>query len=377
MEIGMYHSYLEVDFGNMKEQYRKVQAAAAPRGVIPVMKANAYGIGLLPMADFLVNTMGAEVLAVAQTCEGVALRQGGFRQADIMLLGPAPENAVPYAVENRLLLPVFNRENADMVDAAAREQGIVARVQLKINTGMNRIGVCVGPDLDALLAHLKTLRSISVDGVFTHFVNATYTDDPQTPVAYEKFCRAVEQIRAAGFAPRYIHCCNTGATSWFKGDAISTHVRPGSLYMGYDSMDDGTNWLQVQEGISWRAFVTNLHTIRAGESCGYCNHFVAERDTLVATVDIGYADGLFRPMAQGTGVILLNDTRTRYLATSMDQTMIDATGIDCRVGDEVTVFGYSKNGAKLPLAELQQYTGQNLSYPLCLITPRVKRIYRY
>ena len=373
----MYHSYLEVDFGHMKEQYRKVQAAAAPRGVIPVLKANAYGIGLLPMADFLVNTMGAEVLAVAQTCEGVTLRQGGFRQADIMLLGPAPENAVPYAVENRLLLPVFNRENADMVDAAAREQGLVARVQLKINTGMNRIGVCAGPDLDALLAHLKTLRNISVAGVFTHFVNATYTDDPQTPVAYEKFCRAVEQIRAAGFSPRYIHCCNTGATSWFKGDAISTHVRPGSLYMGYDSMDDGTNWLQVQEGISWRAFVTNLHTIHAGESCGYCNHFVAEKDTLVATVDIGYADGLFRPMAQGTGVILLNDTRTRYLATSMDQTMIDATGIDCRVGDEVTVFGYSKNGAKLPLAELQQYTGQNLSYPLCLITPRVKRIYRY
>lgn len=378
MEIGMYHSYLEVDFGNMKEQYRKVQAAAAPRGVIPVMKANAYGIGLLPMADFLVNTMGAEVLAVAQTCEGVTLRQGGFRQADIMLLGPAPENAVPYAVENRLLLPVFNRENADMVDAAAREQGLVARVQLKINTGMNRIGVCAGPDLDALLAHLKTLRNISVAGVFTHFVNATYTDDPQTPVAYEKFCRAVEQIRAAGFSPRYIHCCNTGATSWFKGDAISTHVRPGSLYMGYDSMDDGTNWLGVEECVSWRAFVTNLHTIHAGESCGYCNHFVAEKDTLVATIDIGYADGLFRPMAQGSGFLLLNDTLAPYLACSMDQTMVDATNVPgLRVGDQATIFGYSLNGAKLPLAQLQTYTGQNLSYPLCLTNQRVKRIYCY
>lgn len=377
MDIGMYHSYLEVDFGNMKAQYQKVQQAAAPRGVIPVMKANAYGIGLLPMADFLVNTMGAEVLAVAQTCEGAALREGGFQQADIMLLGPAPEHAVPYAVRYRLMLPVFNADNARMVERAAAEQGITARVQLKINTGMNRIGVCAGEELDALLALLKTLPHVQVDGVFTHFVNATYTNDPQTPVAYEKFCRAVEQIRAAGFSPRYIHCCNTGATSWFRGDTISTHVRPGSLYMGYDSMDDGTNWLQVEEGISWRAFVTNLHTIHAGESCGYCNHFVAEKDTRVATIDIGYADGLFRPMAQGTGVILLNDTRTRYLATSMDQTMIDATGIDCKVGDEVTIFGASKNGARLPLAELQNYTGQNLSYPLCLLTQRVKRIYRY
>lgn len=377
MDIGMYNSYLEVNFGKMKESYRKVQAAAGNRGVIPVMKANGYGIGLLPLANFTVNTMGADVVAVAQTSEGVQLREGGFRQIDIMLLGPAPEHAVPYAVENRLLLPVFNKENATMVDKAAADQGVVARVQLKINTGMNRIGVCAGEDLDALLAYIKTLSHIKVDGVFTHFVNATYTNDTQTPVAYAKFEQAVAQVRAAGIEPKYIHCCNTGATSWFKGDKISTHVRPGSLYMGYDSMDDGTNWLEVEEGISWRAFITNIHTIHAGESCGYCNHFVAEKDTVVATVDIGYADGLFRPMAQGTGVLLVNDDRAKYLATSMDQTMIDVTGLDVKVGDQVTIFGYSLGGAKLPLAELQNYTGQNLSYPLCLCNHRVKRIYQY
>ena len=86
MDIGMYNSYLEVDFGRMKESFRKVQAAAGRRGVIPVLKANAYGIGLVPMADFLVNTMNCDVMAVAQTSEGVLLRQAGFRQADIMLL---------------------------------------------------------------------------------------------------------------------------------------------------------------------------------------------------------------------------------------------------------------------------------------------------
>ena len=198
-------------------------------------------------------------------------------------------------------------------------------------------------------------------------------------MAYAKFQQAVDQLQAAGFAPKYIHCCNTGATSWFKDDQISTHVRPGSLYMGYDSMDDGTNWLGVEECVSWRAFITNIHTVPAGESCGYCNHYVCHRDTVVATVDIGYADGLFRPLAQGGtgGVLLVNDTRCRYLATSMDQTMVDVTGVPCRVGDQVTVFGYSQGGAKLPLAELMRYTGQNLSYPLCLTNHRVKRIYRY
>lgn len=379
MDIGMYNSYLEVDFGRMKESFRKVQAAAGRRGVIPVLKANAYGIGLVPMADFLVNTMNCDVMAVAQTSEGVLLRQAGFRQADIMLLGPAPRHALPYAVENNLLLPVFSRETALWADEAAAALGKTARVQLKIDTGMNRIGVRQGAALEDLLAFLKTLEHLRVEGVFTHFVNATYTDDPQTPVAYAKFEQAVAQLRAAGFAPKYIHCCNTGATSWFKDDRISTHVRPGSLYMGYDSMDDGTNWLGVEECVSWRAFITNIHTVPAGESCGYCNHYVCRRDTVVATVDIGYADGLFRPLAQGGtgGVLLVNDTRCRYLATSMDQTMVDVTGVPCRVGDQVTVFGYSQGGAKLPLAELMRYTGQNLSYPLCLTNHRVKRIYRY
>ena len=379
MDIGMYNSYLEVNFGKMKESFRKVQAAAGSRGVIPVLKANAYGIGLLPMADFLVNTMGCDVMAVAQTSEGVQLREGGFRRADIMLLGPAPEHAVIYAVENDLLLPVFNEQNARWASEAACKLGKTARVQIKIDTGMNRIGVAHGAPLEAFLNILKTLPALQVEGVFTHFVNATYTDDPQTPVAYAKFEQAVAQVKAAGFTPRYIHCCNTGATSWFKGDLISTHVRPGSLYMGYDSMDDGTNWLEVEEGISWRAFITNIHTVKAGESCGYCNHHVCDKDTVVATVDIGYADGLYRPMAQGGtgGVLLVNDTRCPYLATSMDQTMVDVTGVDCKVGDQVTVFGFSLGGAKLPLAELQNWTNQNLSLPLCLTNHRVKRIYKY
>ena len=379
MDIGMYNSYLEVDFGKMKESFRKVQAAAGNRGVIPVLKANAYGIGLIPMADFLVNTMNCDVMAVAQTSEGVQLREGGFRRADIMLLGPAPEHAVIYAVENDLLLPVFNQQNARWASEAAQALGKTARVQIKIDTGMNRIGVAQGQPLEDFLKVLKSLPALQVEGVFTHFVNATYTDDPQTPVAYAKFEQAVYQIREAGIDPRYIHCCNTGATSWFKGDRISTHVRPGSLYMGYDSMDDGTNWLEVEEGISWRAFITNIHTVKAGESCGYCNHHVCEKDTLVATVDIGYADGLYRPMAQGGtgGVCLVNDTRCKYLATSMDQTMVDVTGVDCKVGDQVTVFGFSLGGAKLPLAELQNWTNQNLSLPLCLTNHRVKRIYKY
>ena len=379
MDIGMYNSYMEVDFGKMKESFNKVKAAAGKRGVIPVLKANAYGIGLLPMADFLVNTMNVDVMAVAQTSEGVLLRQGGFRKADIMLLGPAPQHAVIYAVENDLLLPIFNRENARWANDAAVRLGKKARVQLKIDTGMNRIGVRQGEDLAALLDFLKALPALQIEGVFTHFVNATFTDDPQTPVAYAKFEKAVAQVKEAGFAPKYIHCCNTGATSWFKGDRISTHVRPGSLYMGYDSMDDGTNWLEVEEGISWRAFITNIHTVKAGESCGYCNHHVCQQDTVVATVDIGYADGLYRPMAQGGtgGVCLVNDSRCKYLATSMDQTMVDVTGVDCKVGDQVTIFGFSLNGAKLPLSELQNWTNQNLSLPLCLTNHRVKRIYKY
>ena len=375
------NSWAEVDMSAVRHNYHTIRGSLpADTMLCCVVKANAYGHGVGQLAP-LYEELGADWFAVSNIREALQLRRYGVTRP-ILILGYTHESCAALLAQENISQCVYSSAYGQRLSAAAQEMGVSVKIHVKLDTGMGRLGFrCPGEGADSVEGAIAVCRltGLTPEGVFTHFVNATYTDDPQTPVAYAKFEKAVAQVRAAGFTPKYIHCCNTGATSWFKGDLISTHVRPGSLYMGYDSMDDGTNWLEVEEGISWRAFITNIHTVKAGESCGYCNHHVCDRDTVVATVDIGYADGLYRPMAQGGtgGVLLVNDTRCPYLATSMDQTMVDVTGVDCKVGDQVTVFGFSLNGAKLPLAELQNWTNQNLSLPLCLTNHRVKRIYKY
>jgi len=378
MELGMYNSYLEIDFTKIKDACEKVQRQIGPKQqMLPVLKANAYGIGALKMAEFLVQTIGVRALAVAQVFEGAELRDAGYRSVDILVMGAPPRHVLPYAVAYDLQTPVFRLEDARLLDAEAEKQGKTAKVHVKIDTGMNRIGVRAGAALDALLAGLRTLRHLQVVGVYTHFANATVTGDPFTEEQYALFRQAVGQVRAAGFAPQYIHCRNSGATEWFRED-LCTHVRPGSLYMGYHSMDDHTNALDVHESCSWRAFVTNVHELRAGESAGYGRHFMAKKDTTVATIDIGYADGFYRPMGQNGGPVLIGEHRARYLTCAMDQSIIDVTGIPCAVGDEATIFGWTSSGkACLPLDEIQDFTGQTLAMNQCAIARRVRRIYKY
>jgi len=378
MELGVYNSYLEVDFTKIKDACLKVKTAiGSKQDILPVLKANAYGIGSLTMANFLVQTMDVKALAVAQVFEGAELREAGYRAVDILVMGAPPRHVLPYIVQYDLQTPVFRAEDADLLDTEAAKQGKNARVQIKIDTGMNRIGVRSGAPLDELLAHLKLLKHLKVVGVYTHFASATVTGDEFTPIQYELFKQAVKQVKAAGFELQYIHCRNTGATEWFKED-MCTHVRPGSLYMGYASMDDHTNVLGVQESTSWRAFVTNVHELQPGESTGYGRHFMAEKPTMVATIDIGYADGIFRPLAQAGGPLIVNETRTRYLACAMDQTIIDVTGIDCKVGDEVTLYGWTTSGKTfLSLEELEIFSNQTLAYNMCAVSRRVKRVYKY
>ena len=377
MDLELYNSYLEIDFRKMKRSMDTVLKAIGPnKGIIPVVKADAYGQGITKIVEFLVKNYGIKTVACAQVFEAARIREAGFTDIDIIVMGAAPAHIMPYAVKHRVQLPVFSRETAKMLSDAAREAGVEMEVQLKIETGMNRIGVKPGADLAALLAYLRELGNLKVAGVFTHFSTATYTEDPFVYEQYDLFCKAVAQLRAEGIEPRYIHCANSGATGWFKDD-LCTHVRPGSLYMGHASMDDDTNALGVEGCTSWRAFITHIHDIAPGESCGYCRHFMNETDhpITVATVDVGYADGLYRPVGQKGGPVLVGDTRAYCLATCMDQTMVDVTGLDCKVGDEVTFFGWSRGGAAITLEEYQTVTGQNLSLPLCLLTARVKRVY--
>lgn len=374
MDIGYYNSYLEIDLGIIKKSIFTVkQHIGSKVGIIPVVKGNAYGMGLVEMSRFLLKYC-PDMLACGQVVEAAELRAAGI-DSEILIMSGIPSHALDAAVDLDLQIPVYNTATAIKVSEIAKSKNKQAKLHIKVDTGLNRIGVKPGTPLSNLLTCIKKLDNVIVDGAYTHFSNATVVNDDFTIVQLEAFKEALEQFKKANITPKFIHCRNTGAVSWLQED-ISTHVRIGTLLFGFPGMDDGSNLLGLDnEPESWRAFITNINELAAGESCGYGHAFKADKPTRVATIDVGYGDGLFRPLVINQGPVLVGDIRTRYLSAAMDQTFIDVTDIPCNIGDEVTIFGYSKGGTALELAELELITGHTMTYLQSTLSQRVKRLY--
>lgn len=375
MELCCYNSYMESDVAALCHNYKVIQEfVGKSKTVVPILKANAYGFGDVEAAKALVP-LGADLLAVAMVNEAVKLRTNGIN-VPILVLGGVPESNLPYAVKYDIHTIVFTEENASAINAAAEKQGKTAEVQIKIDTGMHRVGVLPGEALDRLLRHLKTLKNIKVVGAFTHFATAKKIGNDFTLQQYADFRSAVDQIKDAGFELRYIHCQNSNATFWLKDD-ICTHVRPGAMIYGYYRLADGSKPFPFEETMTVRSSITAINNVPAGESVGYARYFMAEKPSRIATVGMGYADGLFRQHALSGGPVYVNDTLTKYVGICMDQCFIDVTDVDCKVGDEVTIFGRTSSGKLLSAFDVADFCNQPYQQFVVAGTERVGKVFKY
>ncbi|MBR6522362.1 MAG: alanine racemase [Oscillospiraceae bacterium] len=376
MNPTLFNSYLEVDLSVVADNYRSI-LSTLPEGteLIPVIKCNAYGIGALQVAHALNKVGGVKTFALAQIREAVELREAGFTQ-QLIVMGGFPLHQIPAALENDITLTVFRPETAAAIDAEAAKQGKTANVQIKIETGLNRIGARPGEELDALARALKNLPNIHVAGAFTHFLEG---EIPESELAYkqlELYLGGVKQLEDAGIHIPKRHICNSGASDWFK-DAYLDAVRIGRrLYM--DSRDHPLSPDApgvVREAVSWRTSIINLRTVEVGETVGYDRIFTAQRPTTVATICIGYGDGLYEQFVKAGSPVLVNGESACYIGICMDQSFIDVTGIDCAIGDEVTIFGKSTGGAAISAQALAATVGHEGVYFTSLLSPRVERRY--
>ena len=212
MKPNCFNSYMVSDVATLCENYKNIQQYVGPnKKVVPILKANAYGFGDVEAAKALIP-LGADLIAVAMVNEAVKLRENGI-DIPLLVLGGVSPNNLPYAVEYGIQTIVYTEENAAAIDAEAAKQGKIADVQIKLDTGMHRVGITPGTKLDKFLSFLKTLKNINVVGAFTHFATAETVDDPFTLEQYERFKEGIAQIKADGsFDLKYIHCQNTGAT---------------------------------------------------------------------------------------------------------------------------------------------------------------------
>ena len=370
-----YNSYLEINLTALRENYRSVKKSLGEVSIIPVLKGDAYGLGAVTVARELLEEDNIKLFAVSQVREALELRAAGIT-TPIAVLGAVPDGQIPAAVAQNLQLAVFRPEAAELINQAAERFGKTIGIHLKIETGLNRLGAKPGEELAALLEFLRNLEHVRLAGVFTHFIDAEFQNSERALKQLELYRRAVEQIESAGFVIPLKHVCNSGASEWLR-EGFYDAVRLGRrLYMDNRDtpMKKGTDGA-VEEIASWRATVVNVREVAPGETVGYDSVFTASRPAKIADICIGYGDGLCPELVAAKSEALINGRKAPYIGICMDQSFLDVTGIDCQIGDEVTVFGYASDGGYISSQALAGEIGQEGCYFTDLLRHSVERRY--
>jgi alanine racemase len=345
------------------------------------LKADAYGHGALRIAGAALES-GAECLAVAQVREGAELREGGIGAPILLLSLPAPEE-LPELIFHRLIPLIPDREFAGEAAAAAERAGKKLLVHLKIDSGMGRLG-CPPEEAAALAAHIRSLKSLEYGGTATHLAAADSAEDEDiryTRVQLARFREAVAAIKKAGIDPGIVHAANSGAVV-FHSDACFDMVRPGIALYGYSPGEKSGLALPVSPVMELRTRISFIKELKKGASVSYGRTWTAPRDTVIATIPLGYGDGLPRRLSGRLSVLIRNSLYPLVGRICMDQSMVDL-GPDSGVlrWDEVSVFGGAacsgdmQKGAVYSAADLASLL-DTIPYEItCNINKRVERVY--
>lgn len=374
MDIGICNSYLVVDLRTIRENITKIRSQIGPDcSIMPVIKGNAYGLGLTEVANYLVNKCGIKIIANSQVSEALQLRKARIG-SELFVMGGVPYHNVKEAIEQDIQMPVFTTEFAAMVNDEAKKQNKIANLHIKIETGLNRIGVKPGEKLKELVDYLSVLDNINIKGVYSHFSESEVEDKSHSHLQLDRFKEALKQLEILGIKPDYIHICNSAAAVWFK-DAYYNLIRPAGLIFGYDSNVDIKNRLGLETPITWKSFITNIKEVEKDEDVGYNRGFTADRKMKVATLSFGFGDGYIRSLAFKGAYVLLRGKKAPIIGICMDQSFVDISEIeDAAINDEVTLVG--KDGdEEIDVLDLANLIGHPYVYPLCMIGQRVKRLY--
>ena len=354
-----------ISLGALKDNYTALRSCL-PEGtkLIAVLKADAYGHGLLPAARALADA-GADMFAVALADEGAALRESGL-SLPVIVLGPATGESVRQAVRYGLIMTVCTPEAVEEIERACSACGCEAQVHVKLDTGMNRLGCRDEEELIAVLAAVLRSNHVRLTGAYTHFAAADGNTD-YTRIQLERF-RRMASLLPPGVA---LHCANSAAIHSVP-DAAFSMARAGISLYGYPPVKTD---LPLRPCMTWETIVTHVKSVQAGEYIGYGCAFTAAEDMTVATVACGYGDGYHRA-ASGSAEVLIGGRRCRIIGRiCMDQMMADVTGLaQVHAGDRVVLIG-DMDGQRITAEDVAAWAG-TIPYEILLGAPaRVRRIY--
>ena len=360
-------AWVEVNLDNIEKNILLLKKYLKPGSkLFAVVKADAYGHGAVMIAPVLLAS-GVDFLGVSSIDEGLQLREAKIN-APILVLGAVPVWSFDWAATNNISVSVFSEEHIQACKQTFEKTKIKPKVHVKIDTGMNRIGVRPDKAVE-FIKKIQACDFIKLEGIFTHF--ATAETESYAFEQYKKFNSVIEKIDTTGLL---IHCCNTAAVICYK-DFEYNMARVGvGIYGLQPDLTEGTVPPGLLPAMSLRGRITNIHIASKGEGVSYSHTFETQKPTKIATIPIGYADGVFRGLSNKIYGIVHGKKVRQIGNITMDQMMFDITDCDAQEGDIITLLG--KDGdEQIDIDEWAKILN-TIHYELtCSLRVRLPRVY--
>jgi alanine racemase len=366
---GVRATWAEVNLARLEYNLNAIKKRVAPAKVMLVVKANAYGHGLVEVSKALAGNTDCVGVAVLE--EGILLRKLGI-SAPIIVLGGIWGDQIQRYLQNDLTLTASSVERLQQIDAVAATLGVKAKVHLKIDTGMERIGVHYYSAHQLQEAALKC-RNVEVEGICSHLANADAADLTHTRLQLERFSEVTRFYERHSLPMPVRHVANSAAVLRLPESHLDM-VRPGIILYGVYPSPEVPHTMEVKPALAWKSRVVYFKVVKPGHPVSYGSTWQSDHETRIVTVPVGYGDGFFRTMSNRAQVIVRGKKYRQVGLICMDQLMVNIEWDSAYNGDEVILLGET-NGERITVEDLAEWAGTIPYEILTNINTRVPRVY--
>lgn len=365
--------WAEVDLDKLAHNMREIRRVSKSKDIIAVIKADGYGHGALDIAPTLLEN-GATRIAVAVLSEAIELRRGGIEKS-IVVLGFTPPSLIDMLLRYDIEQTVYSYELSKEISLMAQKKNKIAKVHIALDTGMGRIGYLPNEESIEEVYKISKLPNIIIEGLFSHFSSADEKDKEYTMLQFNNYNDFYERLLQKGVKINIRHIANSAAIIDFP-EAHFEAVRPGIILYGYyPSNEVFKDRIDLKPVMSLKTNIVHIKTLPAGEYISYGRKFKTNRESIIATLPVGYADGYTRLLYNKAMVIINGSFAPVIGRICMDQCMVDVTDLkDIKLGDEVILMGEQGN-SKFTADNIAELIG-TINYEItCMISKRVPRVY--
>ena len=364
--------YAEINLDAMCSIVSQALERMKPAKLMAIIKTDAYGHGAVRSAKAL-DEIGVYAFGVATPGEALELRRAEIKNP-ILILGYVFEEYFDRMIENDIDLALFDLNTAKLLNSHAEKLGKKARVHIKADTGMGRIGFQPCDESAEIIKEIAALNNIEIDGMFTHFACADSKDKASVNRQIERFTNFVAKVKSEGVSLPIVHCYNSASIVDFDKPLFDM-VRCGIITYGLEPSDEvsKTN-IKLQKVMSIKSHVAYVKKVGAGFTVSYGSTYVTDKETEIATIPVGYGDGYPRTLSN-KGMVLIGGHFAKIIGrVCMDQFMVDVTGLGVSRGDEVILMG-SDGENSITAEEIGDLSGRFNYELVCDINKRVPRVY--